>query len=473
MTNIIGTNLQGYQVLEEMGSPASQGQAGTNSQVFKAIDPNSDNLVAIKLFPTEVAQDRQLLLRLRDSQRAVTRMNHPNILPIIGSGMFAGRPYIVMPYIATGSLLNRFESGAISVLDVEQVIVEVASALEHAHSCGVVHGDLKPSEILFNENGQVHVVGFGQAPILGSLLQTSKPEPGGGEAYQAPEVLKGEGMTASSDQYSLALIALEMLTDLPAGEALKALRNRQQRSMDSPTRPRRLQIDLPQKVIDVLFRALIDNPGHRFASVAEMKRAYQAARGFEAPPTAETLPAPRQDLPPRRRRRISVIGLAATLAVTLCFVVTMPALSSAWKGIQQNIFSTRHATETSPGAKDLQSSPVLDSIYEDLKTATSDPTRISQDITGENAQKVETIESEGLKPSATEEASSVKPAEATNTLPVENTLTTTPTATMAPSSTQSPSPTQAPSLTPSTIPTIKNCSDKPGHPHYCTPTAEP
>lgn len=106
MTNIVGTNLQGYQVLEEIGSPASQGQAGTNSQVFKAVDANSDNLVAIKLFPTEVAQDRQLLLRLRDSQRTVTRMNYPNILPIISSGMSAGRPYIVMPYIATGSLLN-------------------------------------------------------------------------------------------------------------------------------------------------------------------------------------------------------------------------------------------------------------------------------------------------------------------------------------------------------------------------------
>ena len=471
MTNIVGTNLQGYQVLEEIGSPASQGQAGTNSQVFKAVDPNSDNLVAIKLFPTEVAQDRQLLLRLRDSQRAVTRMNHPNLLPIISSGMSAGRPYIVMPYIATGSLLNRFESGAISILDVEQVIVEVASALEYAHSCSVVHGDLKPSEILINENGQVHVVGFGQAPILRSLLQTNEPEPGDGQTYQAPEVLKGEGMTASSDQYSLGLIALEMLTNQPTGEAMKALRHRRQRGLDPPARPRLLQIDLPPKVIDVLSRALMDNPGHRFASVAEMKCAYQAARGFEEPPTAKTLPAPRQDLP--RRRRISVIGLAATLAVALCFVVTMPALSSAWKDIQKNIFSTRHATETSADAIDSHSSPVSDPIHEDLGTATSDPTSILQDSAGENAHQVETIEPEGLKPSATEEASSVKPAGATSTLLVENTQTTTPTATTVISSTQSPSPTPAPSLTPSTIPTIKKCSDKPGHPHYCTPTTEP
>jgi len=473
MTNIVGTNLKGYQVLEEIGSPASQGQAGTNSQVFKAIDPSGENLVAIKLFPTEVAQDRQLLLRLRDSQRAVTRMNHPNILPIIDSGMFAGRPYIVMPYIATGSLLNRFESGALSILDVEQVVVEVASALEYAHSCSVVHGDLKPSEILINENGQVQVVGFGQAPTLRSLLQTNKSEPGGGQTYRAPEVLKGEGMTASSDQYSLGLIALEMLTDQPVGEALKALRYRRQRGLNPPTRPRFLQIDIPPKVVDVLCRALADNPDQRFASVVEMKRAYQAARGFEAPPPAETLPAPRQDLPPRRRRRISVIGLAAILAVALCFVVTMPALSSAWKGIQKNIFSARHATETSLDAKDLQSPSVLDSIHEDLGTATSDPTSILQDGTGENAQPVETIEPEGVTPSATEEASSVKPAEATSTLLVTNTQTTTSTATMAPSSTQSPSPTQAPFLTPSAIPTIKNCSDKPGHPHYCTPTPEP
>ncbi len=473
MTNIVGTNLKGYQVLEEIGSPASQGQAGTNSQVFKAVDPSGENLVAIKLFPTEVAQDRQLLLRLRDSQRAVTRMNHPNILPIIGSGMFAGRPYIVMPYIGTGSLLNRFESGALSILDVEQVVVEVASALEYAHSCGVVHGDLNPSAILINENGQVQVVGFGQAPTLRSLLQTSKSEPGGGQTYQAPEVLKGEGMTAYGDQYSLGLIALELLTDQPAGEALKALRYRRQRAMDSPTRPRRLQINLPPKVVDVLSRALAEDPDQRFASVAEMKRAYQAARGFEAPPTAETLSAPRQDLPPRRRQRISLVGLAATLAVALCFVVTMPALSSAWNGIQKSIFSTRRATDTSPDAKDLQSSSVLDSILEDLETATSDPTSISQDSTGENAQKVEPIEPEGLKPSATEEALPVKPAEATSTLPVENTQTTMPTATMASSSTQSSSPTQAPSLTPSLIPTIKKCNDKPGHPHYCTPTPEP
>lgn len=473
MTNIVGTNLQGYQVLEEIGSPASQGQAGTNSQVFKAVDANSDNLVAIKLFPTEVAQDRQLLLRLRDSQRTVTRMNHPNILPIISSGMSAGRPYIVMPYIATGSLLNRFESGAISVLDVEQVIVEVASALEYAHSCGVIHGDLKPSEILINENGQVNVVGLGQAPILRSLLQTNKPEPGDGQTYQAPEVLKGEGITASSDQYSLGLIALEMLTNQPAGKALNEIRYRRQRGLNPPTRPRFLQIDLPPKVIDVLFQALMDNPGHRFASVAEMKRAYQAARGFEAPPTAETLPAPRQDLPPHRRRRISLIGLAAILSVTLCFVVTMPALSSAWKGIQKNIFSARLTTETSTDAKDSHSSPVSDQIHEDLATATSDPTSILHDSTEENAHQVEAIEPEGLKPSVTEEVLPAKQAEATNTLLATRTQTTTSTATVASSSTQSPSPTQAPSLTPSTIPTIKNCSDKPGHPHYCTPTTEP
>ena len=473
MTNIVGTNLQGYQVLEEIGSPASQGQAGTNSQVYKAIDTNSNNPVAIKLFPTEVSQDRQLLLKLRDSQRAVTRMNHPNILPIIGSGISDGRPYIVTPYIATGSLLDRFESGVISVLDVEQVIIEVASALEYAHSCGVIHGDLKPSEILINEDGQVHVVGFGQAPILRGLLYTDEPEPGSGQTYQAPEVLKGGWMTTSSDQYSLGLIALEMLTNQPAVEALNELKYRRQRGLNPPTRPRLLQIDLPSKVVDVLFRTLMDDPSRRFASVVEMKRAYQAARLFEAPPKAETMPATRQDLPPRRRRRIPVIGLAAILAVTLCFVVTMPALSSAWKDIQKNIFSTRQEIETSADANDSLSPPILDPIHEDLATATNDPVILLQDSTGENVQQVETNEPDGVMPSATEEASSVKPAEATNTPLVENTQTTTPTATMTPLITQSPSPTPAPSLTPSTIPTIKKCSDKPGHPHYCTPTVEP
>ena len=204
-----------------------------------------------------------------------------------------------------------------------------------------------------------------------------------------------------------------------------------------------------------------------------MKRAYQAARGFEAPPPAETIPAPRHDLPPRRRQRISLVGLAAILAVALFFVITMPALSSAWKGIQKSIFSTRRATETSPDAKDLQSSSVLDSIHEDLETATSDPTSISQDSTGENAQPVEIVGHEGLTPSVTEESLPVKPAEATSTLPATSTQTTMPTATMASSSTQSSSPTQAPSLTPSLIPTIKKCNDKPGHPHYCTPTPEP
>ena len=473
MSHIIGTNIKGYKVLEEIGSPASQGQADTSSQVFKAIDTNSDNLVAIKLFPAEVTRDRQLLLRLRDSQRAVTQMNHPNILPIIGSGISAGRPFIVMPYIATGSLLDRFESGAVSVLDVEQVIVEVASALEYAHSCGVIHGDLKPSEILINENGQVHVVGFGQAPILRDLLQPDEPEPGSGQTYQAPEVLKGGWMTTSSDQYSLGLIALEMLTNQPAGNALKALKYRQQHGLNPPNRPRLLEIDLPQEVIDVLFRALMDSPGHRFASVAEMKRAYQTARRVEVPTKAETLPASRQDLPPRRRRRISVIGMATILAVVLCSVITMPALSSAWKDIQKDIFSTRHATETPTNAMDSQSPPISDPIREDLGTATSVPTIFLNEGIGENTQQVETNEPGGVIPSATEEASSLKPNEATNTPLVENTQTTTPTATMTPLITLSPSPTPTPSLTPSTIPTIKKCSDKPGHPHYCTPTVEP
>ena len=143
MTNMVGSEITGHRIIEELNPGLDSGKASPGSQTFKAVAPDGETYVIIKLFPIEVSQNRQLLSQLHESMRAVFRLDHPIIPKIIGSGMDKGRPYIITPYAASGSVQDRVDRGVLAALDVERVIVETASALEYAHSHRILHGNLR------------------------------------------------------------------------------------------------------------------------------------------------------------------------------------------------------------------------------------------------------------------------------------------------------------------------------------------
>ncbi|HEY43650.1 MAG TPA: protein kinase [Anaerolineae bacterium] len=484
MTNMVGSEIAGYRIIAELGPAVDSGKASHVSQTYKAVAPDGENFVIIKLFPTEVAQNRELLVQLRDSMRGIFRMVHPNIPPIAGSGMHNGRPYIVTPHAAAGNLQDRLDRGTLTALDIERVIMEITSALEYAHSHGILHGNLKPSNILIDEEGHAQVTDLGQASVLGKLRSPGTP-PYGGEAYKAPEVIQGAGMTPLSDQYSLGLIALELLTGLPVAEGLLALRDYLKGAPNRSTRGNQLSTQLSPKVVEVLSRAISINPEQRFDSMADLKRAFRTAFGKEASPLVESESSPQQVHTPQRRKRRTFIPLAAAMATILCFAITLPVLSSVWK-------------ESNNGSSSgTQLTPTTISVYE-LETGTlsnqdeGKPTAVNEELPEHDTDKseppTEAANQVATRPPATEGTPSGNQPEATATPPPTdiltitaaassqptNTLTITPAATPTPTDTQSPSatPTQEPSPTPPSIPTIdpSKCNNKPGHPHYCTPT---
>ncbi len=481
MTNMVGSGIAGYRIIAQLSPAVDLGNASPASQTYEAVTPNGEISVIIKLFPIEVSQNQQLLSQLHESMRAVYRLDHPNIPKIIGSGMHEGRPYIITPYVAAGNLQDRIDRGILAALDVERLIVEAASALEYAHSHKILHGNLKPSDIFVDEEGRVQVFDLGQAPVLGKLRSPNTPSCGT-EDYQAPEVVQGAGMTPLSDQYSLGLIALVLLTGLPVAEGLLALNARIQRGSSSPILAKKPLSHLSPKVIEVLSQAISIHPEKRFRSMAELKRALMIAFDHEEIPEIEPKPSPQQKHIPHRRKRRPLVALAALVAIFLCFAITLPVLSSMWKGSDHD---STNGPQGTPIANETQNNAIPNQ-GEGNPTATDEGS--SSHDPEESVLPVEATHDLPPIPTATQRTSSGNQPEATatpqpletETITLTETMQLTATQTMASTATQTPTdtqlpsatPTQEPTPTPSSIPTIdpNKCNDKPGHPHYCTPT---
>jgi serine/threonine protein kinase len=484
MTNMVGSEIAGYRIIAELSPATDPGKDCPVSQTYQAVAPDNENFVTLKLFPIKVAQNPQLLLQLHDSMRTIFRMVHPNIPPIAGSGMHNGRPYIVTSYVPAGNLQDRLDRGTLTALDTECIIMELTSAMEYAHSHGILHGNLKPSNILIDEEGHVQVTDLGQAPVLGKLRSPGTP-PYGGEAYKAPEVIQSIGMTPLSDQYSLGLIVLELLTGLPAAEGLLALRDHLKGAPNHSMRANYLSSRLSPRVVEVLSRAISIDPAQRFGSMADLKHAFRTAFEKEALPAVEHESSPQQVHTPQRRKRRSFVPLAVAMATILCIAITLPVLSSVWKEGNNGLPFGTQMTPTSLGAYELEPGTLSNQV-EDKPTAADE--ELSEQDTDRSDPPTEATNQVATKPPATEGTPFGNQPEATATIqPTDmltvtaaasaqptNTLTITPAATPTPTDTQFPSatPTQEPSPTPSSVPTINpsKCNDKPGHPHYCTPT---
>lgn len=269
LQSLIGHQIDKYRIIKQQG-------LGGMAFVYHAYDVILERDVALKILRSDafaVDEHRRLMKRFEREAKAQSRFSHPHIVPVYDYGEFEGMPYLVMAYYPGGTL--KGQTG--HPVDIKQAfswIIQIADALSYAHQRGVIHRDVKPSNILFDEKGDPVLTDFGIAKLLeeseGTLTDTGfgigTPE------YMAPEQWQGESVEAS-DQYALGVVLYELLTgnkpyiaETPVVVALK-------QSSDSLIRPSAYVPTIPDEVERLLYKALANDPRDRFTTIQAFKEA--------------------------------------------------------------------------------------------------------------------------------------------------------------------------------------------------------
>jgi serine/threonine protein kinase len=487
-----GDRLGGYQVLEQLPgaadpdrAPSPEGVSGLyrplGTAVYKAQDPRNQELVAIRVYPAQFARDPELLKSLRDGLREVARLDHPNITAPRGSGMHGGQPFVVFPYLAAGCLQDRIASGLVSALDLSELTKQITAALSLAHEQGLVHGDLKPSKVLFAESGAAQIAGLGEAQALHRAASPGGRISGPTNGYQAPELAKLGIFTARADQYSLAVILLELFTGHPPQEALPVLHAGKHPGAAHPgARPE----NLPVALWEVLRRATAADPRRRFDTLEEMHHALRIALGLEQAPqqSSDDPVLPIADNRQQRRGRLRLVWIAALLT-GLCAVVTVPAFSArgAWqlRDLPELLWGASTTTQpvvdrqdSLPGVEQTTAAPParLDGGSPAPDSGPQEPAASSLASTP-TSEPGDSSQAGPAPPTAGGPTSTPQPTSTAVLIPSSTVIPTATPDTLAFTDTPVPAPTAEPTE-PGPEPTKKpgKCKDDPSHPNYCTPT---
>jgi eukaryotic-like serine/threonine-protein kinase len=190
---------------------------GGMSTVYRAFDTVLERQVAIKLMHREIAEDSDQLERFRREARAVAQLNHPHVVGVIDAGEDERTPYIVFEYVEGETLKERIRRcGRLAIPEAVAYAIEIARALGAAHARGIVHRDVKPQNVLIDEEGTAKVTDFGIARTLDQEGLTADGRVLGTTDYVSPEQALGHAVTGQSDLYSLGIVLFEMLTgDVP------------------------------------------------------------------------------------------------------------------------------------------------------------------------------------------------------------------------------------------------------------------
>lgn len=270
MTELIGKTLGYYRILEVVGQ-------GGMATVYRAEDLRDEKVAAVKVMLPYLSRDEGLKKRFRQEAKMLSRLKHPNIVPILDYGEENGHLYYVLPYLPLGSLTDRLTNGPISIEETAQIISQAAAALQHAHDEGVVHRDVKPSNILLDEHGTAQLSDFGFAYWSEATLDLTGSGLVGTPGYMSPEQCLGEGITELSDQYSLGVVLYRLVVgripfegETPLAIALKHIN-------EPLPPPREVNHGVPVPIENVLTTVLDKNPKNRYGSIAIFNDALQEA----------------------------------------------------------------------------------------------------------------------------------------------------------------------------------------------------
>lgn len=282
--NLLGKELGDYRLEAFLGS-------GGMARVYLGVDKYSRKLAAVKVIDASFRDEFDYRARFQREAQAVARLNHPQIIKLQRFGESEGIIYIAMQYVQGTDLAPilqacRTEKTEILLDDICRLVYEIGSALDYAHTQGIIHRDVKPANILIDENGHAILTDFGLA-LLTDV--GTRGEIFGTPYYIAPEqAISSAGAIPKSDQYSLGVILYEMLTGSLPFNAGNAMDTAIMHITQTPVTPRALNPRISWEVESVVLKALEKKPENRYTNCMEMAMALQDAKKTMPPQTSQT-----------------------------------------------------------------------------------------------------------------------------------------------------------------------------------------
>jgi serine/threonine-protein kinase len=292
---MIPANFDRYIIHGELGR-------GGMATVYRAHDPSFDREVAIKVLPREFLHDPQFRSRFEREAKTVASLEHASIVPVYDFGEYEGQPYLVMRLMEGGTLADRLEKGPLSLGEAVRVLKQIGHALDAAHEKGVIHRDLKPGNILFDQYNDAYLTDFGIARMQESQATLTGSRIIGTPAYISPEQVDArKDIDGRADIYALGVLLYQMLTGELPFHAETPTKLLMMHLMEPVPNLKERYPHLPEGLEGVIFRAMAKDRDQRYPNAQEMVADLEAiAQGRPLPSEAATIDR-MATVAPRRR----------------------------------------------------------------------------------------------------------------------------------------------------------------------------
>ncbi len=302
-----GTMVSHYRIIEKIG-------AGGMGEVFLAADTELNREVALKFLPHHQCQDKECRTRFKREAQATAQLSHPNIITIHEVSEFQGRPFFAMEHVKGESLRNLIKAEKLSLDQVLGLAMQICEGLDKAHQAGVIHRDVKPSNIMVDADGRAKLLDFGLVAIQSTEKLTKSGSTLGTIGYMSPEQIQVKDVDQRSDLFSFGVVFYEMITgQLPfrgdtEAAALNSVLN------DIPEPLSRYKSGVAGELQQVVAKLLEKDPQLRYQSAAGVISDFRRLRTTDKPATS----------PARKNRIMSLLGAAVVILLAIVALSILP-----------------------------------------------------------------------------------------------------------------------------------------------------